>query len=126
MGGLYIDRNLYEAGTLKGVRMVSDLQGAPRTSLLLPPLALLADCFSGLTFLPAFAQLQTFGDLSGVFVAGRTPSNELTVVGSDGMRKPAAGAVSVSVAGHLPSDPRATDGPDAKSASNAVTGSFSM
>ena len=28
-------------------------------------------------------KLQTFGDLSGVFVAGRTPSNELTVVGSD-------------------------------------------
>ena len=38
VGGLYIDRNLYEAGTLKGVRMVSDLQGARRTSLLLPPL----------------------------------------------------------------------------------------
>ena len=53
-------------------------------------------------------------------------AEQLTVVGSDGMRKPAAGAVSVSVAGHLPSDPRATDGPDAKSASNAVTGSFSM
>ena len=51
---------------------------------------------------------------------------QLTVVGSDGMRKPATGAVSVSVAGHLPTDPRATDGPDAKSASNAVAGSFSM
>ena len=53
-------------------------------------------------------------------------AEQLTVVGSDGMRKPATGAVSVSVAGHLPSDPRATDGPDAKSASNAVAGSFSM
>ena len=38
VGGLYIDRNLYEAGTLKGVRMVSDLQGAPHVPLLLPPL----------------------------------------------------------------------------------------
>ena len=50
----------------------------------------------------------------------------LTVVGVDGSRHPATGTVSVSVGGHLPSDPRAKLLANAKHASNIVTGSFVM
>jgi hypothetical protein len=54
-------------------------------------------------------------------------AQQLTVVGSDGARRPATGAVEVAVAGHLPSDPRAAlPGPNSKHVSNVVTGSFAM
>ena len=50
----------------------------------------------------------------------------LTVIGPDGMRKPATGTVTVSVGGHLPTDPRAALPANTKHASNIVTGTFSM
>lgn len=53
-------------------------------------------------------------------------AEQLTVVRADGYRVPATGTVKVSVAGHLPSDPRGTDPANAKHASNVVTGSFNM
>ena len=53
-------------------------------------------------------------------------AEQLTVVGSDGMRQPATGTVSVSVAGHLPSDPRAKLPANANHVSNVLSGSFGM
>ena len=50
----------------------------------------------------------------------------LTVVNANGAREMAKGPVSVSVGGHLPSDPRAKLATNAKHASNIVTGSFAM
>jgi hypothetical protein len=51
---------------------------------------------------------------------------QLTVVTAEGVRIPATGTVNVSVAGHLPSDPRAQHPENAKHVSNVVTGSFIM
>jgi beta-glucosidase len=53
-------------------------------------------------------------------------TEQLTVVDAAGRRIPAIGSVLVSVAGHLPSDPRATLADNAKHASNVVSGSFLM
>jgi hypothetical protein len=53
-------------------------------------------------------------------------ADQLTVVTAEGVRIPATGTVNVSVAGHLPSDPRAQHPENAKHVSNVVTGSFNM
>ena len=51
---------------------------------------------------------------------------QLTVVDVNGARQAATGAVSVTVAGHLPSDPRAKLASNHAHVSNVVEGSFNM
>ena len=51
---------------------------------------------------------------------------QLTVVDLNGARQPATGAVSVAVAGHLPSDPRAQLATNQGHVSNVALSSFNM
>lgn len=52
--------------------------------------------------------------------------DQLTVVNSAGQRVPASGTVKVYVAGHLPSDPRASNPANSKHVSNVAESSFAL
>lgn len=83
----------------------------------LPPVPFALAGFEKVLLAPGTSTKVTF-DIDG--------PKSLTLVGADGSRRPATGSVSVSVGGHLPSDPRAKLPANAKHASNVVTSSFVM
>lgn len=103
-------------GTVGGAEVAQLYIGIDGTGSGLPPVKYALQGFEKVMLAPGASSVVTFP----------LTAEQLTVVGSDGMRKPATGTVAVSVAGHLPSDPRAQLAANAKHASNVVVGSFAM
>ena len=105
------------SGTVAGAEVAELYVGLDGAGSALPPVAHSLAGFEKVMLAPGASTTVSFAI---------DAEKSLTVIGSDGMRKPATGRVTISVGGHLPSDPRAALPANAQHVSSVLTGSFAL